>query len=524
MLGSILGDIIGSTYEFSNTRDYNFEMFPSGSNYTDDSVLTVAVADAVMRKQDYGKTIHTWAMKYPEPMGAYGTSFLRWMYAHEQQPYGSFGNGSAMRVSAIGWLFDTEADVIAEARKSAECTHNHPEGIKGAQATAIAVFFARKGKDKAFIQSYIEQAFDYSFHKTVDEIRQTYSFNETCQGTVPEALTCFFESHSFEDALRKGISIGGDSDTIGAIVGGIAEAFYGIPDELAEKALTFLPDDMLLVLSEFRKRTSHTSIDLSAETKALQKLFAELKKEFSELFLKKQNMLQHEEPLLTALYLEKVGRKKYEAYCLNVELAKLKQRLALLQAYINRNEKPDVPAVDAEIETAFAKYQKTIEAEAQRLAGATEFLKGKFLPPEEVQKVKEIYYIIVKRLHPDVNPNLSERDKKLFVRAQLAYEMMELSTLHEILMKLNLEKDDLSPISTPDLPELVARLQTNVNQLKNQIDGLNKKFPFIHQDHIFDENWVKAQNDEADSQIETLKNEIEKTRNYVTLLEEWQPE
>lgn len=252
MLGAILGDIVGSTYEFSNTRDYNFEMFPEGSNYTDDSVLTIAVADAVLHGKDYGKSIYEWAKKYPHPKGAYGGSFSRWLHAEKQEPYGSFGNGSAMRVSSIGWLFDDEETVLNEAKKTAECTHNHLEGIKGAQATAIAIFWARKGKSKEFIQAYIKEKFAYKFDRNVDEIRENYSFNETCQGTVPEALTCFFESTSFEDAIRKGISIGGDSDTIGAIVGGIAEAFNGIPQDLAEKAMSYLPEDMKKVIFDFK--------------------------------------------------------------------------------------------------------------------------------------------------------------------------------------------------------------------------------------------------------------------------------
>lgn len=253
MLGAILGDIVGSTYEFNNTKNYDFELFPFGSSFTDDTVLTVAVADAGINQKDYGKTIHEWAMKYPNPNGAYGTSFLRWMYADKQQPYGSFGNGSAMRVSSLGWLFDDEKTVLNEARKSAECTHNHPEGIKGAQATAIAVFFARKGKSKEFIKTYIEENFGYIFNRNVDEIRANYSFDVTCQGTMPEALTCFFESTSFEDAIRKGISIGGDSDTIGAIVGGIAEAFYGMSEKFIEKTISFLPKDMKSVLDEFNQ-------------------------------------------------------------------------------------------------------------------------------------------------------------------------------------------------------------------------------------------------------------------------------
>jgi ADP-ribosylglycohydrolase len=183
-----------------------------------------------------------------------------------------------MRVSPVGWLFDTEQAVLDEARKSAACTHNHPEGIKGAQATAIALYFARKGKEKLFIRQYITTEFGYDLHKTVDEIRKTYLYNESCQGTVPEALICFFESNSFEDAIRKAISIGGDSDTIGAITGGIAEAFYGIPVELANKARSYLSGDMLEILKLFGEKTHPLAIDLDADTKRLRERFRKLKK------------------------------------------------------------------------------------------------------------------------------------------------------------------------------------------------------------------------------------------------------
>jgi ADP-ribosylglycohydrolase len=183
-----------------------------------------------------------------------------------------------MRVSPVGWLFDKEQTVLNEARKSASCAHNHPEGIKGAQATAIALYFARKGKEKLFIRQYITAKFGYDLHKTVDEIRKTYLYNESCQGTVPEALICFFESNSFEDAIRKAISIGGDSDTIGAITGGIAEAFYDIPVELANKARSYLPNDMLEILKLSGEKTHPLAIDLDADTKRLRERFRKLKK------------------------------------------------------------------------------------------------------------------------------------------------------------------------------------------------------------------------------------------------------
>ncbi len=527
MLGAILGDIIGSTYEFANTKDYNFDLFPAGSNYTDDTVLTVAVADAIINNINYGENIQQWARKYPHPKGAYGGSFSKWIYQDNPKPYNSFGNGSAMRVSPVGWLFTTEEEVLSQAKKSAECTHNHLEGIKGAQATAIALFFARKGKDKAFIKNYIEKNFGYNLDRSVDEIRKSYSFDVSCQGTVPESLICFLESTSFDDAIRNAISIGGDSDTIGAIVGGIAEAFYGIPAELAEKAESFLPNDMLNVIDEFRKRrvekSSETSLELTADSKILQKRYSELKKSFSELFLQRQNMLQHEEPLLAALYLQKVGQKQYEAFCLNIELAKLKQEMSLLQAYINRNEKPNIRAVNAEIEILFKAYQEQIETEAQRLSMATEFLKSKFLSPEETQKVKEIYYIIVKRLHPDLNPNLPESYKELLVKAKIAYDMLDLPTLHEILLKLNLDEYLSGSIALPDLQEIVIKLEKNITKLTQQITELNEKFPFMYKVNLFNDEWIKNTNEETEKQISELKAEIEKTQTYVTLLKEWQP-
>lgn len=522
MLGAILGDIVGSTYEFANTKDYNFDFFPAGSIYTDDTVLTVAVADAILNKCDYGETIRKWALRYPHPKGAYGSSFTRWMHADEIKPYGSYGNGSAMRVSPVGWLFDTEQVVLDEARKSAACTHNHPEGIKGAQATAIALYFARKGKEKLFIRQYIAAEFGYDLHKTVDEIRKTYLYNESCQGTVPEALICFLESDSFEDAIRKAISIGGDSDTIGAITGAIAEAFYDIPVELANKARSYLPNDMLDTLKLFGEKAHPMAIDLNDDTKQLRERFRKLKKIFSELFMQKQNMLLHEQPLLTALYLQKIGSIQYKSYCLEVELAQLKQRLSLLQIFVNRNEKPDLNAVDKEIEIRFSEYQQKIEFDAKQLAAARDFLKGSFLSPEESKRIKEVYYIIVKRLHPDINPDSDERMNELFVKAQTAYELSDLPTLQQILVLLDNKESDLE-VLLPDLQINVNRLAENISTLEHQIEQLYQSFPFIYEEKLRDEEWVKNECEEMSIKIDTIKQEIEKYKKYITLLEEWKP-
>lgn len=254
MIGAIIGDIIGSTYEFHNTFDYNFELFPRGSSYTDDTICTIAVADAILRGIPYRDSLLEWCRKYPHPMGAYGTSFSRWILSKNPQPYDSFGNGAAMRVSPIGWAFDKSFDVLSEARKSAECSHSHDEGIKGAMSTALAVWYlahhnwkdAKKEAQNMCIELYGK---DY-----VSNLPKIGEWNETCQGCVPLGLHLFSLSQSFEDAIRIAISYGGDSDTLGAIVGGFAGAFYEIPKNIEEKALSYLPVDMLDVVKQFNKK------------------------------------------------------------------------------------------------------------------------------------------------------------------------------------------------------------------------------------------------------------------------------
>ena len=251
MLGAIVGDIVGSRFEFDNIHTKQFELFGNGCSFTDDTICTCAVADAAMNEKSYRDTLLEWCRRYPNPKGAYGGSFARWIHSADPQPYNSFGNGSAMRVSAVGWLFGTMEEVMEQARLSAEPTHNHPEGIKGAQATASAVFMLRHARSKDDVKRYLENTFGYRLDYTVDYLRCHNSFDETCQVTVPQAIVCFMESNGFEDAIRNAISIGGDSDTIGAITGALAEAFYTVPDDIRTKALTYLDPAMKQILSQF---------------------------------------------------------------------------------------------------------------------------------------------------------------------------------------------------------------------------------------------------------------------------------
>ncbi len=253
MLGAIAGDIIGSVYEHDAIRTRDFPLFDARCRFTDDTVLSVAVADAILSGAPYQDALRKYGRRYPN--AGYGASFNRWLHSSDPLPYNSWGNGSAMRVSPVGFAFSTEDEVLRQARLSAEVTHNHPEGIKGAQATALAVFLARTGQDKAAIKDQITQRFGYDLERSLDSIRPTYVFDVSCQGSVPEALIAFLESHSCEDAIRNAISLGGDSDTQACIAGGIAEAFYGaVPEEIANRVQEILTDDLWDVVNAFRDR------------------------------------------------------------------------------------------------------------------------------------------------------------------------------------------------------------------------------------------------------------------------------
>ena len=250
MLGAIVGDIVGSVYEWHNIKTTDFNLFSSKGFYTDDTVLTVATAKALMTDRDYVKHYQDFSRRYPGR--GYGGNFSQWIFAEDPQPYNSWGNGSAMRVSPVGFAFAIVDKVLEEAKASAVVTHNHPEGVKGAQSTALAILLAWQGQPKKTIREEITQRFGYDLARTLDAIRPSYHFDVSCQGSVPEAMIAFFESEDYEDAIRKAISLGGDSDTIACITGGIAEAFYGgVPETIAVRARTYLPEEFLKIIDEF---------------------------------------------------------------------------------------------------------------------------------------------------------------------------------------------------------------------------------------------------------------------------------
>lgn len=286
MLGAIVGDTVGSIYEFNNTKDYHFEMFTDRSGYTDDSIMTMAVAywllkDPKHRYESLEETMVLFAKNCACPNGGYGEMFYIWLFmpwslkeicpkAYDEDffpkynspdgrvPYNSWGNGSAMRVSAVGWFFETLEETERVAKISAEITHNHPEGIKGAQATAAAIWMARNGKSKADIKEYIETKYEYDLDRTWEYLNQRYGWKSSCQETVPEAIIAFLESSTFEDAIRKAVSMGGDSDTLACITGGIAEAFYGeIPEEMILETKRVFPQIFHKILDAMKINTAY---------------------------------------------------------------------------------------------------------------------------------------------------------------------------------------------------------------------------------------------------------------------------
>jgi ADP-ribosylglycohydrolase len=252
MLGAIAGDIIGSVYEYDPIKSEEFILFGDGCRFTDDTVMTVAVAHAIMEGGDYAAAMKAFGRRYPD--AGYGGSFIRWIFEDDVRPYNSWGNGAAMRVSVIGLAFDTVERVLREATRSAEVSHNHPEGIKGAQAAALAVFLARRGEGKEAIRHEIAARFGYDLDRTVAGIRPRYRFDVSCQGTVPEAIIAFLDSRDYEDAVRKAVSLGGDADTLACIAGGIAAAFYrGVPPHVEAAARRHLPAEFLTVVDRFRR-------------------------------------------------------------------------------------------------------------------------------------------------------------------------------------------------------------------------------------------------------------------------------
>lgn len=261
LLGAICGDVVGSTREWRRIKKLDFELLPPRSRFTDDTVMTCAVAEWVMNPEsDLAQTLQRWGLKYIN--AGYGHMFIRWLTSADPEPYNSFGNGSAMRVSPVGWVADSVEATMELAKATAMVSHNHPEGIKGAQSVAAAIFLARTGRSKEEIRDFLEREFpSYDLRRNLDDIRPRYRFDSSCQGSVPESVIAFLESSDYESAIRNAISLGGDADTMAAISGSIAAAFYGeIPDVIATGCMNLLPEDILQCINNFAKYITKTTI------------------------------------------------------------------------------------------------------------------------------------------------------------------------------------------------------------------------------------------------------------------------
>lgn len=261
MLGAIIGDIIGSVYEFHSTKSMDFSLFSDRSTFTDDSVLTIATAKWLLDGGDYAQLLKNFTRRYPKR--GYGSNYYRWSLSENQAAYHSYGNGSAMRVSPVGFAFSSANEVLAKAKESAMVTHSHPEGIKGAQAVALAIYHARQGRSKQFMKSQLEEDFKYNLRRSYDEIQSNYGFDETCQGSVPEAIIAFLASDCYENTIRRAIALGGDADTQACIAGGIAEAFYKkVPEEIIIQATKKLPQEFIEILKRFYQEKMGQMISL----------------------------------------------------------------------------------------------------------------------------------------------------------------------------------------------------------------------------------------------------------------------
>ena len=365
MLGAIIGDIIGSRFEWNNYRHKDFKLFTNESHITDDTVLTCAVAKAAItrlkntvKETIYQDTLYQYANQYPN--AGYGSGFHRWMESSHPEPYGSFGNGSAMRVSAIGWLFNDRDSVLREAQLSAECTHNHPEGIKGAVCIADCIYLLRHEKYGRYrLLQHVQQNY-YSpkrypdMAKSVKEIRANNKFNASCQVTIPQAIRCFLEGDDFEDIIRTAVSIGGDSDTIAAIAGSLAEAENKIPENIIKQALEILPNDLRKTIDSFSEIYQyHNKKSNSLLNNIEREQYLKRRAQFCNLYEEKDYLNYHEQQNVLALFIELIGHLQFELFTAETKLQELKLESDYLQKSLAENKKPDYKKIKRHINKYF---------------------------------------------------------------------------------------------------------------------------------------------------------------------------
>jgi type I restriction enzyme M protein len=529
MLGAIIGDIVGSRFEFNNHRSKDFELFGDGCFATDDSIMTLAVAKAIMetsktkaRGCDHGfyARLSELTVKYMREIGrkypncGFGGMFYRWVFSDDPKPYNSFGNGAAMRVSPAGFAAKSEREAEQLAKTVTAVTHDHDEGIKGAKAAAIAIYMARRGALKREIRERIAGEY-YSLDFTIDSIRPTYRFNETCQETVPQAIECFLESASFEDAIRIAISLGGYSDTIGAITGAIAEAYYGAPEDVKMKALSYLDaelraiyDEWEVFVAEDEERRGAPRVSVIVPFPDFEKLKASVEKlraELSMLVLERDELLYVECKNIETAYMLAIGGLEYKAYEIECAILRLKRKAELIQAKKNRQERVVLSKIEALLDVEFAEYQAKLNEQIDKMNAALEHSHWNPLSEEETRELKKLYRTVVKSLHPDLHPDLGEAKFKLFHNAVTAYENGDLNGLRIIsAMVAEPALPDEKPEAISQLAKEEERFSTLLQNIKDRISEIKSEYPYTMKALLQNPEKVAARKAELEAGIKQL--------------------
>lgn len=534
MLGAIIGDIVGSRFQWNNYRHKNFKLFTKDSHFTDDTVLTCAVAQAAVtrlhypdKETIYRDTIYQYANHYPN--AEYGPDFHKWMKSTHPEPYGSFGNGSAMRVSAIGWLFDDRDTVLREAQLSAECTHNHPEGIKAAVCIADCIFLLHHKKYGRYrLLQHIQQNY-YSpkkypdMAKSVEEIRASNKFNASSQVTVPQAIRCFLEGHDFEDTIRTAISIGGDSDTIAAIAGSLAEAENKIPEKIVEQALEILPSDLRITIEHFVEMYQHLHMEESKNmlSEIDREKYLNRRTEFCNMYEERDYLIHHEQQNILALFIELIGRLQFELFTAETKLQELKMKSNYLQKSLAKNENPDKKKIKQAIHLHLQEAYDRIRRQHNDMIQAHQVLVNGVTSDEGIKEFKDIYRTLIKRLHPLLHPNQDDSQKDFFLQSQAAYKMIDIHRLRELILQL-----DNETISDAELNEESSWDQRNKNiekeitHLRYQIKEMDNNFPLNQRKNLTNGKWIKEKQEEFKVKFSTVEKQIEEENKKIELIQD----
>jgi|GEM_PF-305156 len=534
MLGAIIGDIVGSRFEWNNYRHKDFELFTNESHFTDDTVLTCAVAQAAVtrlhypdKETVYRDTIYQYANNFPNV--GYGPDFHEWMKSVHPEPYNSFGNGSAMRVSAIGWLFDDRDTVLREAQLSAECTHNHPEGIKAAVCIADCIYLLHHEKYGRYrllqhIQRYYYSPKKYpDMSKSVEQIRANNKFNASAQVTVPQAIRCFLEGNDFEDIIRTAVSIGGDSDTIAAIAGSLAEAESKIPEKIIAQALEILPSGLRVAINHFNEMYQHLHMEetKSRLTEREREEYINRRAEFCNMYEERDYLIHHEQQNILALFIELIGRLQFELFTAETKLQELRMKSEFLQQSLAKNEKPDKKQIKQAIHHSLQEAYGRIRRQHNDMIQAHQVIVNGVTSDEVIKEFKDIYRTLIKRLHPLLHPNQNDSQKDLFLQAQAAYKMIDIHKLRELILHLGndiLSDKELDEESNWD--DRNKQIEKEITHLRYQIKEMDNNFPLNLRKNLADGKWINQKQEEFKIKFNSIEKQIESEKEKIELIQD----